>query len=187
MSSRLSSLLLVCTLSSGCEVEPNPGDTEEETSEQTQDSEPEDTTPSPYRYVRVDDTVGGDASGDAPGADIDAVVLSKADGGGDLPVTEVPDASVDGGADSSVVLDHVSSADGYGISLGGGGYVVVGFGDAEVEVGDTITVYEVCTGDDDDRVALQISVSAEVEGPWDLVDSYDGSGSQDHTITVTVE
>jgi len=145
-----------------------------------------------YRFVRIDDVSGNFDTPDG-GADIDAIVLWKADGssayattvegfehGGGLG-TEVnpqdalnaPDAFPDYMSNNDASTCRV---DGGFVSLGGtGGYLVVGMGD-KMEAGDDLVVLEVGNCDYGSGMALEdpidvfVSVSNDVDtGVWQVV------------------
>ncbi|MEM6990048.1 MAG: hypothetical protein AAF721_06110, partial [Myxococcota bacterium] len=99
-----------------------------------------------YRFVLIED-LSDETGGDFPGADIDAVVLQKANGGTFYAqqvlasgVTTGDVTEVVGAPDAFAAYPDVSTCDisqGF-VGLGGdGGYVIVSLGDA-LEAGDTL-------------------------------------------------
>ncbi len=154
-----------------------------------------DFTPEPlnYYFVRVNDLSTN--VGNNPGADIDAISLTKERSGERIYVTRVEEYRPVNEADISgvsILPDNVLGAptafgtpfdpanagadkscdlgDEHFVSLGGvGGYIIVSFGDAHIENGDTVTVYEIgnCNGKGvSDPVEVQVSVSSNVDGNW---------------------
>jgi hypothetical protein len=140
---------------------------EEETLEEVQ--EPEDV----YRYLLIEDLTNP-VAGDAPGADIDAVGLIKAD-------REFYAASVEAFKAGGERNNHADINELLGppdsecekknfVSLGGqafGGYAMLSFGtteeDVTIENGDSINVYEIgttmCPGTRFDNDPYRVSVS----------------------------
>ncbi len=146
-----------------------------------------------YYFVRVNDLSTN--AGVNPGADIDAIQITKAKTGERAFVSRVEeyvpvnDADI---SDVSILPDNILGAptafgtpfdpaeagsdktcsldDEHFVSLGGvGGYIIVSFGDAHVENGDAVTVYEIgnCNGEGvSDPVEVQVSVSSNVDGEW---------------------
>lgn len=133
-----------------------------------------------YRYVRVDD-LSNITDGQDPGADIDAIILEKANGtnvfasnveafqlGVDVGDNIDPQDALN--APDSVVNYTDSfptcNADAGFVSLGGSGYLVVAM-DQNIEVGDSVAVIEVGGCDYGggeakvEMVKVQVSVAAE--------------------------
>lgn len=142
-------------------------------------------TPVPYRYAQVEDT-SPNPSGDTPGADIDAVCLIKGDTGEEICATQVEFAEVDCESNTACdpedaigapdIIDKES-----GVCFGGGdptpegfvalngGRIIVGFGDAVIENGDNIYVYEIgateCGLFDDDPFEVAVLKIPELNDP----------------------
>lgn len=146
-----------------------------------------------YYFVRINDQSTN--SGTNPGADIDAVSITKANTGervyanriedyGPVNLQDISGVSViaenilgeptafgipfdpaNAGSDLECSLDDENY-----VTLGGvGGYIIVSFGDAHIENGDTITVYEIGNCNDQgvaDPIEVQVSVSAGVDDVW---------------------
>lgn len=144
-----------------------------------------------FRFVLVEDRQTG-AGGDYPGADIDSVELVKGDGT-IIGAVEVEDFANDSSgnlaADPSQVLgvsDAACDADsGKFYAMGGeGNWMILSYGDAIIENGDSIDVVELgsteCGTFDDDSWAVSVSVSTD-EGSF--LELGDGVGSS--TIAVS--
>ena len=151
--------------------------------------------PSEHRFVMIEDLTNP-ASGDSPGADIDAVSVLKS--GEEFFATQVEDASVDsptnrfndpsellGPSDSGCMVQNFTS-------LGGrqfGGFAIVSFDgggqEVAIENGDVVKVYEVgnllCGRFDDDPYQVSVSISTD-QGTF--VELGDG-GSNRNLIPVT--
>lgn len=146
-----------------------------------------------YYFVRVNDQSTN--TGTNPGADLDAISITKGGSGERAYVTRVEEYKPVNEADISgvsILPDNILGAptafgtpfdpanagsdkdcdlgDENFVALGGvGGYIIVSFGDAHVENGDTVTVYEIgnCNGNGKaDPVEVQVSVSSNVDGNW---------------------
>lgn len=146
-----------------------------------------------YYFVRINDQSLN--MGANPGADIDAVSITKAVDGSRHYAQRVEDYSPINVADISVVSilpDNIlGEPTGFGlpfdpanagadkecslldenyVSLGGvGGYIIVSFGEAYVENGDVVTVYEIgnCNGQGQgDPIEVQVSVASAADGEW---------------------
>ncbi|MDX9719991.1 MAG: hypothetical protein RBU37_04525 [Myxococcota bacterium] len=193
--SLLFALLLVFGLV-GCEVE---GDEDADggtdvvpDTDTNPDTDTDTTTNLAYRFVRIDD-VTVSPGGENIGADLDAVILTKAVtgtqffaenvesytlGDGDVAnqnsseITKAPDAFA-GWANGD--LSECDGNEGF-VALGQGGQIVVRMG-GEIEAGDNLTVLELSrcelesglgTASDDD-VQVYVSVAAEPGGTWELV------------------
>lgn len=168
--------LLVCLAAalgfvvSGCEVDDDAdadgGTSTDGTTDGATDGTTDGTEPIllNYRYVRVTDISGND-TGNNPGADIDAIILTKA-GGGDVMPTAVIDSFSGSNATEAIVPEEVLTLDAFSTSnpssgatcslyrdangtnstffaLGGDGFVTVQFAEPGLEVGDTLRVLEV--------------------------------------------
>lgn len=146
-----------------------------------------------YYFVRVNDQSTN--AGVNPGADIDAITITKSTTGRRASVSRVEEYRPVNTADISRVSmqpDNIvgdptafgtpfdpeqvgpdkecSLDDEHFVSLGGvGGYIIVSFGADHVETGDTITVYEIgnCNKQGaSDPIEVQVSVSSAVDGEW---------------------
>jgi len=147
----------------------------------------------PYLFVRVDD-ISDHIAGFDPGADIDAVVLTKAGGGTKHYATTVESYSAapsdPNASDPTLALGapdafyaypdtSVCNVDSGFVSLGGAGTLVLGL-DTEIEATDTLEVLEIggCaygTGTAvTDEIQVQVSVAPEVAGQWVLLGRGDG-------------
>lgn len=131
-----------------------------------------------WRFVMLEDLTGS-ASGDSPGADIDAIAIEKE--GRRIYASGVADFNI--GGDNNAFTDPTQALGAPDsqctrknfVALGGrnaDGYLIVEFSDADedvtIESGDRIIVYElgatVCPNQpswDDDPAAVSVSVSAE--------------------------
>jgi hypothetical protein len=134
------------------------------------------------QYVLIED-LSSNTQGDNPGADIDAIALSK--NGVEYPATSIEDYNIAMGSvsvDPNQALgapDSACEAQNF-VALGGsGGYLVVSFDtveeDIEIESGDEIIVYElgatVCPNRPswmDDPVSVGISSSTDVSTFTDI-------------------
>lgn len=143
-----------------------------------------------YYFVRVNDqsTNTGNTN---PGADIDAIGIVKPDGTRHYvsKVEQYSPVNVDDIAALSAIPDNIIGAptafadptnvspasdcsleDQNFVALGGvGGYIIVSFGDAHVENGDTLNVYEIgncANGGVADPVEVQVSVASNADGEW---------------------
>jgi hypothetical protein len=150
-------------------------------------------TTNKYYFVRVNDQSTN--TGTNPGADLDAISITKAGTGRRAYVTRVEDYKpVNEGDISGVSIipeNIIGEPTAFGtpfdpanagsdkscdlgdenfVALGGvGGHIIVSFGDDHVENGDTLTVYEIgnCDGEGKaDPVEVQVSVSSNVDGNW---------------------
>jgi hypothetical protein len=150
---------------------------DEEEGEEPDEGGEETGTDIVYRFLLIEDLTQG-VTGPYPGVDLDAVTLTKAEGG-DFYVTGVDDAELADGATNeannlSAIMgapdDNCEANSERFVSLGGeGGYIVVSFGtdieDVHFEEGDTLTIHEIggtaCDGQYDDdpyRASIQVSV-----------------------------
>lgn len=131
-----------------------------------------------FDRLRVEDRTP--AQGNDPGADVRAVLLYDSEG--DFFVEEVldstvadtgehadPDAVVGENLDTSGHQDQAGcDSDDSFVSLGGdGGMLVLAMAKAQIQQGDSITVYEVvgCPSEENDQVAVSVSVGTE-QGCW---------------------
>ena len=155
-------------------------------------------TPAPYRYVLLEDT-SPNLSGEMPGADIDAVCLFKGDTGEEICATQVEFAEVDCEGNTACdpedaigapdIIDKES-----GVCFGGGdptpegfvalngGRIIVGFGDAIIENGNYVHIYEIgrneCGRFDDDPWQISLLRRPDVNDPGTLrIGDYNISGS----------
>jgi len=137
---------------------------------------------SPYLYVRVDDR-SGRATGQDPGADIDAIIVTSTSGthfatraaayepGPGSPRRNDPTDAT--GAPSAFYAYPDISVCGVSsgfVSLGGSGFIVLGF-DVPITEGDQVEVLEVgeceyATGSFAVGDAIALSVSVSPDGPW---------------------
>lgn len=146
-----------------------------------------------YYFMRVNDQSTN--AGVNPGADIDAITITKSTTGRRASVSRVEEYRPVNTADISRVSmqpDNIlgdptafgtpfdpaqvgsdkecSLEDEHFVSLGGvGGYIIVSFGADHVETGDTITVYEIgnCNKQGaSDPIEVQVSVSSNIDGEW---------------------
>ena len=135
------------------------------------------TAPTGFRYVLIEDQTAT-VAGDAPGADLDAIGVTTADGVEHF-VTSVDDFNIGGAGNGYTNTNDIMGAPDSGctktgfVALGGAaadGYITVGFSTGSEEVrfqsGDRITVYELgptyCTSQptwDDDPYSVGVSVS----------------------------
>ena len=141
-----------------------------------------------YRFVLLEDISDDVATGDTPGADIDAIAIER--GGVDIAFAATVEDENIGGAnnaytDSNELLGEPDSEcmKQNFTALGGApndGYVIVGFGDATIEIGDNIVVYElgptVCESqptwkDDETAVSVNVSVQDPGDASWILLGS----------------
>ena len=123
------------------------------------------------KFVMLDDT-STDTGNDTPGGDFDAVAIEK--GEDEFYAESVEDFEILGDNNGYTDTDQILGAPDSGCmkenftSLGGvGGWIILGFGDNEIEPGDNIVVYElgptVCPDQanwKDDPYSVSISVSA---------------------------
>jgi len=146
-----------------------------------------------YYFVRVNDQSTN--TGPNPGADLDAISITKSGTGRRAYVTRVEDYKPVNESDISgvsIIADNILGeptafgtpfdpakagsdqpcdlGDENFVALGGvGGHIIVSFGDDHVENGDVVTVYEIgnCNGEGKaDPVEVQVSVSSNVDGNW---------------------
>lgn len=169
-----------------------------------------------YYFVRVVDR-STNITGSNPGADLDAISITKKSTGERNYVTRVeeylPVNEADIAAASFVPENIVGEPEAFGIpfnpanagpdkdcdladanfvALGGvGGSIIVSFGDAHVENGDVVTVYEIggCNGEGKtDPIRVEASVASKVDGVWELLFESDigpvMSGSRDNLPVV---
>lgn len=147
-----------------------------------------------YYFVRINDK-SPNISGSNPGADVDAVSITKSGTGRRAYASRVEQYEPINTADiaaASAVPDNIlgeptafgvpfdpnnagsdkecSLADANFVALGGdGGYIIVSFGDDHVENGDVVTVYEIgnCDGEGTaDPLQVQVSVASSADGNW---------------------
>jgi len=154
------------------------GTTDMTTGGTTSESNDPGPTPGAYRYVILEDDTET-VSGDFPGADVDAISVTKGDDAVEYFATTVEDFNI-GALDSNTAIDTEqllgpSDADctadsGKFTALGGSAddsYVIVGFSTEDEEVtfdsGDTIKIYELgstlCNMFDDDPYTVSVSAS----------------------------
>ncbi|MGM0577521.1 MAG: D-alanyl-D-alanine carboxypeptidase family protein [Myxococcota bacterium] len=157
---------------------------------------------SPYRYVRIVD-ISGATGGADPGADIDAVALTRAETGETVFASAAPyydpapgapahdDPTEATGAPDAFHAwpddPTVCDVGGGFVSLGGGGTLIVDMG-VPVSPGDTLTVLEVgaCTWSPGqeafaDPIEVDVSVGDTPGDTWEPVGSGDG-GAVDLTV-----
>ena len=195
-------LLLLFTLAAlgfavGCELESD-ADADATTANDTGTIDtPTDNTVTylDHRYVRLDD-LSNNQDGEDPGADIDAVILTKGGTGATSYALNSVDYSpgVTAG-DNQVPSDATGAPDAFAaypdtttcnadegfVTLGGFGYIILEMGD-KMEAGDTITVLEVGGCDYGgsnpakvETVQVQVSVADSATNPhWQVVGSGQG-------------
>jgi hypothetical protein len=184
----------------GCELEEDADadsatstrtDMGETTSDMTTTTTPD---PDPYAYVRIDDLSDNGSTPDS-GADIDAIILDKADGstayaesveaylfGQDGPAEELNAVEATGNPDAFEDYPNVDNCrvDGGFVSLGGTGGVLIMKMSSSIETGDELTVLEVGGCDHPngvaivDEIEISVGISKELDGQWVSLGSGDG-------------
>lgn len=157
-----------------------------------------DDFPTEYRFVLIEDRTAN-VSGEYPGADLDAVSVTRFSDGALVYAASVEDFNLGGGAalDTAQILGAPDAAcdasSGKFVALGGqdaDGFIIVGFSNADQNAtfgaGAQITVHEVgateCPGSnfDDDPYTVSISVSTDRASFTQIGEAVNG------TATVTV-
>lgn len=190
----------------GCELEEDADADTTTTPDVEEDTDPGDTGTDvtdpglDYRFVRVDDVSGNSEDIDG-GADLDSIILDKADGStvyADTVESFLHGAGFGDMLDPTEALGAPDSFFNYPaslecdvdvgfVSLGGtGGQLIVQMGGA-IEAGDTLTVLEVGNCDNDvgiaDDVEVFVSVAADDSRDWVALGG--GGGSPDITFVLS--